>query len=91
MFVQVLTSVAQAADLMAPVQRAKPLHIVAESRGPLLEEFADRLHILRAQGSTTDQGTLLTTDVLPTEDLCAGARHATSCALVAAMLRQHKA
>lgn len=71
--VQVLTSVAQAADIMAPLQRAKPLHVVADSRGPLLHEFVERLHVLRAATSDLQhERVLLTTDILPTEDLTAG-------------------
>lgn len=64
---------AQAADLMAPLHRAKPLHVVADSRGPLLHEFVERLHVLRARTSDPQrQRVLLTTDILPTEDLTAG-------------------
>lgn len=69
---QVLTSVAQAADLMAPLRRFKPLHVVADSRGPLLHEFVERLHILRARTGGGAERVLLTTDILPTEDLTAG-------------------
>ena len=73
--VQVLTSVAQVADLMAPLKRSKPLHVVADSRRGMLEEFADRLHMLRAAGAAADEPgkMLLTTDILPTETLSAGA------------------
>lgn len=75
--VQVLTSVAQVTDIIAPVKRTKPLHVVADSRGFMLEQFADRLHMLRAQASLDASpdargGMLLTTDILPTETLSAG-------------------
>lgn len=61
---------------MAPLQRSRPLHVVADSRGPLLHEFVERLHVLRAERANTESGKqprmLLTTDILPTEDLTAG-------------------
>ena len=64
---------AQAADLMAPLLREKPLHVVADSRGPLLHEFVERLHLVRARTSDLKhERVLLTTDILPTEDLTAG-------------------
>lgn len=67
-----LCSVAQLSDLMAASTRRKPLHVVAEARGPLLEEFADRLKALQKRKSATEHRQLLTTDVLPTEQLVAG-------------------
>lgn len=70
---QVLTSVAQVADSIAPVKRTKPLNVVADSRGLNLEEFVDRLHTRRAKTSSLDPDKmLLTTDILPTEALSAG-------------------
>lgn len=57
---------------MAPVKRSKPLHVVADSRGSMLEEFVDRLHIRRTKGSQAPDTMLLTTDILPTERLSAG-------------------
>jgi hypothetical protein len=66
--------VAQAADLMAPLQRSKPLHVVADSRGPSLHEFVERLHLLRAETSDLKHDkVLLTTDILPVKDYTAGA------------------
>jgi hypothetical protein len=71
---QVLTSVAQVADIMAGVKRVKPLHVVADCRGSGLEECVDRLHDRRAKAAGFDTGKmLLTTDVLPIERLSAGA------------------
>lgn len=63
---------AQLSDLMTASPRRQPLHVVAEARGPLLEEFADRLKALQKRKSATEHWQLLTTDVLPTEQLVAG-------------------
>lgn len=63
---------AQLSDLMTTSSRRRPLHVVAEARGPLLEEFADRLKALQKRRSSTEHWQLLTTDVLPTEQLVAG-------------------
>lgn len=71
---QVLTSVAQVADIMVPVKRTKPLHVVADSRGSMNEQFVDRLHALRAASASLESNKmLLTTDILPTERMSAGA------------------
>lgn len=67
---QVLCSVAQLSDLVATSPRKTALHVVAEARGPLLKEFADRLKAL--QKTTSGNRQLLTTDMLPTEQLVAG-------------------
>lgn len=69
---QVLCSIAQLSDLVTTSDRKQPLHVVAEGRGPLLEEFADRLKALQQRKSATEQRQLLTTDILPTEQLVAG-------------------
>eukprot|EP00892_Ulva_mutabilis_P008063 jgi/Ulvmu1/5629/UM023_0168.1 len=70
--IQVLCSMAQLSDLMTTSPRRQPLHVVAEARGPLLEEFAERLKMLQKRRSATEHWQLLTTDVLPTEELVAG-------------------
>eukprot|EP00892_Ulva_mutabilis_P008060 jgi/Ulvmu1/5626/UM023_0165.1 len=70
--IQVLCSVAQLSDLVATCARRRPLHVVAEARGPLLGEFADRLQALQKRQSVSEDWQLLTTDVLPTEQLVAG-------------------
>lgn len=63
---------AQLSDLMTTSPRRQPLHVVAEARGPLLEEFSERLKSLQKRRSATEHWQLLTTDVLPTEELVAG-------------------
>lgn len=63
---------AQLSDLMTTSPRRQPLHVVAEARGPLLEEFTDRLKALQKRKSATEHWQLLTTDILPTEQLLAG-------------------
>jgi hypothetical protein len=66
--VQVMSTFAQMTDLCKGMDRAKPLHIVAEARGPLLENFTDRLHGRKG----TQTAHLLTSDILPTEEMGAG-------------------
>lgn len=69
---QVLCSMAQLSDMMTTSPRRQPLHVVAEARGPLLEELADRLTTIQKRRASADHWRLLTTDVLPTEELVAG-------------------
>ena len=68
-----MSTIAQMSDLCAVMKRAKPLHVVAEARGPLLEDFTNRLQQRRASlASNSIHHKLVTSDVLPTEELAAG-------------------
>ena len=42
---QVLSTFAQMTDLCLDKDAAKPVHVVAEARGPLLEGFADKIQV----------------------------------------------
>ena len=68
--VQVMSTFAQMADLCPSINRSKPLHIVAEARGPLLEGFTEKIQDLRARAAKDTR--LVTSDVLPTEEMAAG-------------------
>jgi hypothetical protein len=69
---QVMSTFAQMSDLCALMGRTEPLHIVAEARGALLEDFTTRLSQRRASLAAPGQGKLVTSDILPTEELSAG-------------------
>ena len=66
-------------DLCAGARRARPLHIVAEARGPALEGFTRQLCRQRATAAGPAAGSkgavarrLVTWDILATEELAAG-------------------
>jgi hypothetical protein len=62
-----MSTYAQLTDLCKGLDRAKPLHVVAEARSPLLENFTSRLHDQAEQPVMP-----LTYDILPTEEMSAG-------------------
>ena len=67
-----MSTFAQMSDLCAMMDRRRPLHIVAEARGPLLEDFTERLQQRRASLADGVQDKYLTSDILPTEEMSAG-------------------
>ena len=69
---QVMSAVAQLSDLCASAKRTMPLHIVAKARGPLLEKFTTRLQRRRASLAGRDSPVILSTDILPMEELDGG-------------------
>jgi hypothetical protein len=64
-----MSTFAQMSDLCSTMERSRPLHIVAEARGPLLEDFTEKIHDLRSHDARSK---LVTSDVLPTEEMTAG-------------------
>ena len=65
---QVMSTFAQMTDLCRTMGRKQPLHIVAEARGPLLENFTHKLHDRQSRQSSR----VLSSDILPTEEMAAG-------------------
>ena len=65
-----MSTFAQMADLCPSGHREKPLHIVAEARGPLLEGFIQKIRDMGIRHPEKQR--FVTADVLPTEDMAAG-------------------